>query len=216
MTDSRLEKKFVYFNGDQSFKLFLSLGMFKEPYPARIVNSIYFDTPNLRDVWDNINGYGLRKKIRIRWYNDLNNSNVYLEEKKKINFLTQKKTELLGKFSNYEEFKKYFQKDLSNKINIFINKKLNLKSTLFVQYRRNYFELNNKKLRVTLDQNLKIFLQYPNKFINLDKTILELKYKKKDAEFVRKFVNETKLNNRNQKFSKYVNSFIELNNCGFI
>ena len=77
---------------------------------------------------------------------------MYLEEKKKINFLTQKKTELLGKFSNYEEFKKYFQKDLSNKINIFINKKLNLKSTLFVQYRRNYFELNNKKLRVTLSK----------------------------------------------------------------
>ena len=72
-----------------------------------------------------------------------------------------------------------------------------------------------KKLRVILIK-FKNFLQYPNKFINLDKTILELKYKKKDAEFVRKFVNETKLNNRNQKFSKYVNSFIELNNCGFI
>ena len=141
---------------------------------------------------------------------------MYLEEKKKINFLTQKKTELLGNFFDYEELKTYLQKDLLNKINISLNKKINLKSTLFVQYKRNYFELYNKKLRVTLDQNLKIFLQYPNKFIDLDKTILELKYKKKDAEFVRKFVNETKLNNRNQKFSKYVNSFIELNNCGFI
>lgn len=216
MLDSRLEKKFVYFNGDQSFKYFLSLGMFKETFPARIINSIYFDTPTLNDVWDNINGYGLRKKIRVRWYNDLNNSNVYLEEKKKINFLTQKKTELLGNFFDYEELKTYLQKDLLNKINISLNKKINLKSTLFVQYKRNYFELYNKKLRVTLDQNLKIFLQYPNKFIDLDKTILELKYKKKDAEFVRKFVKETKLNNRNQKFSKYVNSFIELNNNGYI
>ena len=104
---------------ETNFQTFLISWMFKEPYPARIVNSIYFDTPNLRDVWDNINGYGLRKKIRVRWYNDLNNSNVYLEEKKKINFLTQKKTELLGKFFNYEEFKKYFQKDLSNKKTFF-------------------------------------------------------------------------------------------------
>lgn len=216
MIDSRLEKKFVYFNGDQSFKFFLSQGMFKETFPTRIINSIYFDTPTLNDVWDNINGYGLRKKIRVRWYNDLNNSNVYLEEKKKINFLTQKKTELLGNFSDYGDFRKYFQKDLLNKINISLNKKINLKSTLFIQYKRNYYELYNKKLRVTLDQNLKIFLQYPNKFIDLDKTILELKYKKNDAEFVRKFVKETKLNNRNQKFSKYVNSFIELNNNGYI
>ena len=123
---------------------------------------------------------------------------------------------MLGNFFDYEELKTYLQKDLLNKINISLNKKINLKSTLFVQYKRNYFELYNKKLRVTLDQNLKIFLQYPNKFIDLDKTILELKYKKKDAEFVRKFVKETKLNNRNQKFSKYVNSFIELNNNGYI
>ena len=122
----------------------------------------------------------------------------------------------MGNFFDYEELKTYLQKDLLNKINISLNKKINLKSTLFVQYKRNYFELYNKKLRVTLDQNLKIFLQYPNKFIDLDKTILELKYKKKDAEFVRKFVKETKLNNRNQKFSKYVNSFIELNNNGYI
>ena len=81
---------------------------------------------------------------------------MYLEEKEN-KFFDTKKTELLGKFFNYEEFKKYFQKDLSNKINIFINKKLNLKSTLFVQYRRNYFELNNKKIESYLDQNLKIF-----------------------------------------------------------
>lgn len=213
--ESRLEKKFVYSEGNNSFNFFLCSGMFKEIFPSRIVNSVYFDTHSLNDVWDNINGYGVRKKIRVRWYNDLNNSNVYLEEKKKLNFLTMKNTKLLGKFSDYEDLKNYFEKDLLNRINVILNKKINLKSSLFIQYKRNYFELGNKKLRVTLDKNLKIYLDYPDRFINLDKIIIELKYKKKDSDFVRKFVKENRLNNRNQKFSKYVNSFIELDNNGF-
>ena len=63
--ESRLEKKFVYRNGDDSFKFFLISGMFKEQYSQRTVNSIYFDTDIYQDVWDNINGFGNRKKIRI-------------------------------------------------------------------------------------------------------------------------------------------------------
>ena len=190
MTDSRLEKKFVYFNGDQSFKLFLSLGMFKEPYPARIVNSIYFDTPNLRDVWDNINGYGDRKKIRIRWYDDLNNSEVFIEEKKKINFITKKTVESIGTFKNYEELKNYINDKNFEKIKFILNKKINLKKTLLTQYQRNYYELPNKKLRVTVDNNIKIFYNFPKKFIEIDKTIVELKYSVKDASFVNLFIKE--------------------------
>ena len=81
--ERRLEKKFVYRNGDDSFKFFLMSGMFKEQYSQRIVNSIYFDTDIYQDVWDNINGFGNRKKIRLRWYDNLNNSEVFIEEKKK-------------------------------------------------------------------------------------------------------------------------------------
>ncbi len=214
--ENRLEKKFIYSNGDETFKMFLISGMFKKIFPQRIVNSIYFDTPMFQDVWDNINGFGLRKKIRLRWYNELKKSDVFLEEKSKINFLTRKKTELIGNFNDFNDLQNSIKSKILDKINLILNKKINLNASIFIQYERNYFELPNKKLRITIDRNLKIFLKYPQKFISLDKTILELKFKVKDAEYVRNFVKETKLHNRNQKFSKYVNSFIDLNDSAYI
>ena len=83
MKDMRLEKKFIYQNGDTTYKSFLINGMFKKIYPSRKINSVYFDCENLKNVWDNINGFGKRIKIRLRWYNQLLNKEVFLEEKKK-------------------------------------------------------------------------------------------------------------------------------------
>ena len=79
MNEYRLEKKFVYDQGDESFRSFIINGMFKEKFSPRLVNSIYFDTPVYHDVWDNINGFANRKKIRIRWYNKINKSHVFIE-----------------------------------------------------------------------------------------------------------------------------------------
>ena len=41
---------------------------FQSAYPQRIVNSIYYDTEDLFYARQNINGEGLRSKIRIRFY----------------------------------------------------------------------------------------------------------------------------------------------------
>ena len=41
MREMRLEKKFVYQNGDISYKSFLINGMFKKIYPNRKINSIF-------------------------------------------------------------------------------------------------------------------------------------------------------------------------------
>lgn len=214
--ESRLEKKFVYNNGDNSFKYFLISGMFKKTYPKRIINSIYFDTEKYKDVWDNINGFGNRKKIRVRWYDVLNDSEVNIEEKKKIGSVTKKIVESIGVYKNFDHLNDFIsnQDFLNNKF--LLKKKLNLKKILFIQYHRNYFELPNRKLRVTVDEKLRIFKQFPNKFIDLDKIILELKYDVKDSSFVNSFIKLNDLNNRNQKFSKYINSFIEMNDNGLI
>ena len=80
--DIRLEKKFIYQKGDVAYKVFLINGMFRRTYPKRKINSIYFDCENLKNVWDNINGFGNRVKIRLRWYNNI----------KKVNFLLRKVT----------------------------------------------------------------------------------------------------------------------------
>lgn len=45
--------------------------MFAEIYPPRYINNIYFDHPLLLNYADNINGAPLRKKARVRWYQDM-------------------------------------------------------------------------------------------------------------------------------------------------
>lgn len=90
MNVNRIEKKFIYNEGDESFKLFIINGMFKETFKSRKVNSIYFDTSVFTDVWDNINGFSNRKKIRIRWYDKINQSEVFIEEKKKLVLLLKR------------------------------------------------------------------------------------------------------------------------------
>ena len=212
----RLEKKFVYENGSQNYRYFLLSGMFKKSYPKRVVNSIYLDTEIYQDVWDNINGFNKRKKIRLRWYDKLNNSPVYIEEKKKIGFITKKKQYKLGFFKNFDELDSFVKNQHFFKNNFLITKKINLKKSLFIQYEREYFEQQNKLLRITIDENLKIFQNFPNRYILNDKIILELKYDIGNSAKVNNFIKINKLNNRNQKFSKYVNSFIEMHENAII
>jgi len=214
--ENRLEKKFVYEAGDLSFHFFLISGMFKKIHPKRIVNSIYLDSYSHKDAWDNINGFGNRKKIRIRWYNKLLNSKAFLEVKKKIGFITQKQVAELKTFKNFNELNLFINQENYMKNDLIIDKQINLKKILFVQYKRNYYELPNKKLRITIDNNLKIFQDHPLKYIDIDKTIVELKYKVENSSYVNDFIKKNYLHNRNQKFSKYVNSFLEIYENGYI
>src|ERR1035437_4875471 len=41
---------------------------FRETYPARSLNTLYLDSPDLRDYRDHVNGIAHRAKTRIRWY----------------------------------------------------------------------------------------------------------------------------------------------------
>ena len=130
--------------------------------------------------------------------------------------LTKKTVKNLGIFTNYSELCDFINNEKFLKQDFILRNKLNLKRTVFIQYLRNYYELPNQKLRLTIDKNLKIYNNYPTRFINLDKIILELKYNVKHSSYVNNFIYDNKLNNRNQKFSKYVNSFNELNESALI
>ena len=215
MKDMRLEKKFIYQNGDTTYKSFLINGMFKKIYPSRKINSVYFDCENLKNVWDNINGFGKRIKIRLRWYNQLLNKEVFLEEKKKINLMTVKNVKSLGVFKDILELKKFVKKNLSPE-KLILNKHLNLSEVLTVSYDREYYQDVSKKLRVTIDKNIEIYKNIELKPIKIEKHIVEIKYQPKHSMFCNNFVLKNKLNNRNQKYSKYVNSFIELNDSGIL
>ena len=83
--EQRLEKKFIFLPGDNKKIEILKIeGFFKKIYNKRKVNSIYYDTIDLNCLWDNINGFSNRDKYRVRWYDDINDSEVFFEKKKKL------------------------------------------------------------------------------------------------------------------------------------
>jgi len=213
--DFRIEKKFVYEDYDISYLNFLINGHFKKIFPDRKVNSIYFDTYDYRNVWDNINGFSNRSKIRLRWYNDIDNSKVFIEKKNKVNFTTIKNVEILGQFKDIHDLFNYINKGKLINSYLFNEQNLNMKKVLYVKYDREYYQELKKKLRITIDKNITIFIKYPSQKILLNKTILETKFNSSDFDYCNKFIKINNLNNRNKKFSKYVNSFLELNESGY-
>ena len=91
MKESRIERKFIVgTNSYEFFEKFLKFNCFKKAYENREVSSIYFDTLNYDFLRANIDGIGIRKKYRIRWYNH-DYKNIFFEEKSKKNFLVSKK-----------------------------------------------------------------------------------------------------------------------------
>jgi hypothetical protein len=216
--EQRLEKKFVLLPGDnRKIEILKIEGFFKKIYYKRRVNSIYYDTIDLNCLWDNINGFSNRDKYRVRWYDDINNSEVFFEKKKKINQATQKTKISLGKFKNQENLNIFLKsKEFNN--SLFKITTLNLVQVLTVSYSRDYYIDNKKKLRITFDQNIKTHQNFEGNFFKnlayISNNILEFKYLLEDSNYVRQKMYNLNFNLRNQKFSKYVNSFMILNEMG--
>ena len=214
--ESRIERKFIIglINND-FFEKILKLNCFHNPFKNRTVNSIYFDTNDYSFLRANIDGVSFRKKIRVRWYNnDLNN--FFFEEKVKRNFLVSKKIEKINFLFNI----KSFQDSLNNYLNSEINNNFtdsNYKIILKTNYKRSYWLSNDKKIRATIDTNLKTSPGYDlGKNIYLSESILEFKYLPRYENYFRNFFKEIESGLRAVKYSKYVRSFFELNNSGLI
>lgn len=108
-------------------------------YPSRRVNSIYFDTKNLKMFTESEEGTLPRKKIRLRWYND--DENKSFEEKisalegrykktKNFNFLVKKLDKL-----------RFLDPDYGT-----------ITPSLIITYNRKYYSYKN--LRITFDQEI--------------------------------------------------------------
>ena len=215
MNNSRIEKKFILGKYEEDFvqKTLLRSG-FKKLFVPRKVSSIYLDTINYNFVKDNINGVSKRKKIRFRWYND-DYTNIYLEEKNKQNFLVKKKFRKVFKFDKninfIENLKSYF---LSLKR---FNKNYNFKFILKTSYLRTYWISNDRKIRATIDSNI---IASPindlNRNLNLNETILEFKFSPISEKNFRNLFHNYNLNLRSKKYSKYLQSFLLLDDAGLI
>ena len=198
MNNYRSEIKFVcyqhnYFLLKNWIKLH-KFNFFKE-YEDRNVNNIYFDSLNYKAFNDNLIGIPSRLKVRYRWYGNLFSENKKnegsLEFKFKKNIYGYKKVFkikdlTLSPSSNWRDIKNKILKTLTPEYKILFNR--NSEKILINQYKREYFISKNKKLRITLDKNIKIFdqrftFEKPNfKFKNYtqDHLVIEFKFNKED------------------------------------
>tara|TARA_B110000259_G_scaffold115643_1_gene131739 strand:+ start:5289 stop:5936 length:648 start_codon:yes stop_codon:yes gene_type:complete len=213
--EERFENKFIFSRGDEkNFRSLITNGFLRKLYENRVVNSIYYDTITLDNLYHNINGSNNRVKYRVRWYNQINNSEVFFEKKIKSGLITKKKKISLGFFSSHFLLRKYLKSEnFLKKINTYTTQ--NLIEVLAVSYERAYFGDFEKKLRVTFDTKIKTQKRNMDTFFEIDSDILELKYDLTESNFVKNKIKKTNFNLRNQKFSKYVRSFLLLSEMGF-
>ncbi len=174
----RLEYKFLVNNADLN-KLRNKLLPFVELDPfvkegsvhEYTVRSIYYDTSNFDYYYEKIDGYKIRKKLRIRGYDKVNDDNlVFLEIKHKFdNFIGKNRSPLL--YKNLDEILKTksietyvltnngYVKALKDGERFFHYVYRNgVKPTILIVYDREaYFSKFDKSLRITFDKNLRFF-----------------------------------------------------------
>ena len=116
------------------------LGM-EEIFPERLVKSCYFDTNNLTLFNQSEEGILPRKKLRIRWYNNL----LKFQKELKISSVEGrfKTTEILHEISNIREV--FDLRIVEPDYGILVPK-------VVISYRRNYYKFHN--LRITFDHTI--------------------------------------------------------------
>tara|TARA_B100001996_G_scaffold379750_1_gene366008 strand:+ start:1476 stop:2162 length:687 start_codon:yes stop_codon:yes gene_type:complete len=205
----RFERKWLFTTSylDLLSKSFKSNFNFKIQYPKRFVNSLYFDDHNFSSVKQNLDGVTNKSKIRLRWYgnNNLLISKAKLEVKIKKNFLNHKVIYIMDDLNNKNLKKTNDVKLITKKVNEIVKKKM-LIPTATTHYERIYLISLNKKVRATIDYNLKgtNFNQFNYNPVlkKFNRSILELKYGKNYDEYVRN--NCKSISSRYSKNSKYV------------
>ncbi len=185
------------------------------------VRSIYFEDNFNTNFDEKINGYRIRKKFRIRYYNkNLNQSPIFLETKGRNLERTYKIRDKID-LSDLEKIKQ--KKSIFSLINkypksvpihdfVFETYKKNLKPKILIDYERQPF-INKHGLyfRLTFDQNLscvKLNNKLTNNLVNNSLkckagfTILEVKFERSIPLWFHRIIQSYNL--RRQSISKFV------------
>ena len=114
-------------------------------YPARLINSIYYDNRNLSMYFHSVEGVVPRKKIRLRIYKNKN----FLENLKNNANLEYKISSVEGR---YKISKKYLSEKKNSNFKIKDKDYGICQPKLNVIYLRSYFKINN--IRLTIDRDI--------------------------------------------------------------
>ena len=190
---------------------------FKKIFPTRHVNSIYYDLHNLYFARQNLNGDGLREKIRIRFYdNNLIDANLEVKYKQ---YSVGKKQVVPIKLSHRLPNSRLLLSHLNEYKFLDAKQILELHPKLFIRYKRSYWASNMfKGIRITLDSNiLAKQVSISNSLVSLfdhacqfqDVAVLEIKYDSQtNIDQFKKYF-QICFNLRRSKFSKYMIGLIQ-------
>lgn len=202
-TGIRKEDKFLLpFQASNFFTeyLFSLPSRFVERYPARRVNSIYFDTNDREMLRQSIDGDTFKLKTRFRWYGEKSASSpgvFELKLKDGDQGIKLKKENIL--FSDLES------SCFENLNQVFPGLK-HLRPVVFVSYLRSYYQSVCGQLVITLDNDLRASVVslcgQSNPSVSLtDSIVCELKTEM--SEFQKNFTSELNIPFRKTRLSKY-------------
>ena len=162
--------------------------MFYTTYPPRFVNNLYFDTPDMENYYDNVNGASSRRKVRVRWYGAAFGeiSQPVLEIKVKDGVVGTKHSYPLASFRLDSSLcRGYFEPIMRmSKLPLNVYRDLcDLEVVLFNRYYRHYYASHDGHFRATLDTDMAFYKAngtFWNTFIHHQlsarELIVELKY----------------------------------------
>jgi SPX domain protein involved in polyphosphate accumulation len=211
----RFERKYVIEKGySYIFSDFLKKNFFKKAYNSRFVNSIYFDNFMHDAFSENLSGISIRKKTRLRWYDD-KKIRLNLETKYKNNMMNRKMIIDKGVFSNLSQLKKFIK---NNFLVLDDGVSQPMEPVLKIRYLRNYFISKCENYRATVDTAITVSdifgnFHFGNK-IHLKEDVMEYKYPSNKDSIFRKEAFLKKNPFRLQKNSKYVSGYLFLKEAG--
>lgn len=158
---------------------------FRALFQPRQVNSLYFDTIDLSDFFDNFDGISNRSKFRLRWYGDLNQTvqQSSFEIKLRRAQLIRKLKIDVGPFdlTDHERPKKILDHLSHTALPVLLRTRLiGLHPVAVVSYQRSYWLSHDKKVRITVDHGLEYrsyMRGWKPGFVGADSdSIVEIKY----------------------------------------
>ena len=204
---------------------------FQESYSPRMVNSLYFDTPNYDFASSNMSGESKRIKVRARWYEKLDKKFLdsflstpqlfIFEVKRKINSISDKLN--IGEVT-YEKKESYISRvnSIQKSLETIVRNQptlsaFNLLGTIFTNYEREYYELkSDNNIRLTIDKNISYCnSKIPSGLLMLakDYVIVELKFNPKSRKKVNTLMKNFPF--RQVRSSKFLSSLAQIQRVSY-
>jgi hypothetical protein len=210
----RYERKFVADGSGLPETLALvrrQRALFRPTFPDRMINNVYFDSPELKDYFAHVGGAAERAKTRVRWYGELAGrvAAPTLEIKFKRGLVSGKKSFRLAAWS-FDAAPSPAAESLAQSLAAAglaedVRAALCHRAPVLLnRYRRFYFQSADGRFRLTVDGELQ-FAAWSGGRLALARVpgvIVEIKYEPRHADAVERITGELPF--RLTRSSKYV------------